>query len=254
MINVLILAAGYAVRLQPLTTNTPKSLLEIGGRILLDRILDRLIPAKDITGSIYIITNEKFFEKFEDWFKGCRAPFEVTLINDGSTSNETRLGAIKDIEMAVSTGGIEGDLLVIAGDNLFDFELKDFLDFSKKNPGKVVVALQDIRDLKAASRFGVAKVDSRSKIVDFEEKPAAPKSTLISTGIYYFPKEKAALIGDYINSGENTDAPGYYIKWLSSKDEVYGFVFDEGWYDIGDIASFEAANKRYNKEERGGEA
>ncbi len=253
--DVLILAAGYAVRLRPLTLNTPKPLLDIGGRKLLDRILDKLIPLKNEIKSIYIITNEKFFEKFEEWFKGCGVPIEIMLINDGSCSNETRLGAIKDLEMAVAAGNIEGDLLVIAGDNLFDFDLKDFLSFVWAMPDKVIVALHDIGDLAAAARFGVAKINDKFRIVDFEEKPAKPKSTLISTGIYYFPKETVRLISDYIKSGrKGQDAPGHYIKWLSSKGEVYGFVFDEDWYDIGDIASYEEADRKYKGGGKSGKA
>ena len=246
--KVLILAAGYAVRLQPLTLSTPKPLLEIGGKKLLDRIFDKVAALKERVEGVYIITNEKFFEKFQEWLKGCKIPFEIIIINDGSVSNETRLGAVKDMAMAIETAEIEGDLLVIAGDNLFDFDLKDLLSFAASHPDKVIVALHDIGDPESAKRFGVVAVDKGYRVVGFAEKPEKPKSTLISTGIYYFPKSRLGLIEEYMAKGGKLDAPGYYIKWLSEKEDVYGFVFDEGWYDIGDINSFEAADRRYKKE------
>lgn len=243
--DVLILAAGYAVRLQPLTLNMPKSLLEVAGKKILDRILDKLIPVKDAVGTAYVISNEKYFQKFKEWLNAREAPFEIMLINDGSTTNENRLGAIRDMALAIDTGEIDGDLLVIAGDNLFEFDLKDFLAFASSRPDRVITAFRDIGDFGSATRFGVAKVDREGKVVDFEEKPKNPKSTLISTGIYYFPKDKLRMVKEYIRADTALDAPGNYIKWLASRGEVYGYVFDGDWFDIGDQKSYEEANKRY---------
>ncbi len=165
--KVLILAAGYAVRMQPLTSNMPKPLLEIGGRPIIDRILDKIEALKEDVEAVCIITNEKFFEKFLHWFKSAHRKLEIMLMNDGSRSNETRLGAVRDMEMAILDGRIESDLLIIAGDNLFEFALKDFLDFARTKDGKVVVAFHDIADLVAAKRFGVVKLYKYCKGFDF---------------------------------------------------------------------------------------
>ncbi len=243
--KVVVLAAGYSVRLYPLTLTIPKPLLKIGGRSMLDRILDALIPLKDIIEGAYVMSNEKFFKKFKVWLKECTVPFEVTLMNDGTTSNETRLGAIRDLEMAIKVGGIDSDLLVIAGDNIFEFDVRNLLDFARARPDGVVVALHDIADIELSKKYGVTKVDKDSRIVGFEEKPAHPQSTLVSTGIYYFPRSKLHLVSEFIKSNDTLDAPGHYIRWLSERGEVYGFVFQEGWYDIGDMKSYEGANRKY---------
>lgn len=247
--KALILAAGYAIRLHPLTQDRPKPLLEIGRKKIIDRILDKIVNIEEID-SIYIITNDKFFEKFSDWLNGSRYSNRISLINDGSASNETRLGAIKDLEIAIVEKDIDEDLLVIAGDNLFEFDLDEFLDFALARPDGISVALYDINDYASAKKFGVVKVDRDNRIIDFEEKPERPKSTLISTGIYYFPKKKLQLIKEYLNaSGKGGDAPGYCISWLTKKDVVHGFIFSEDWHDIGDIESLKKADSEYLKKE-----
>lgn len=244
--KALILAAGYAVRLKELTRDTPKSLLEIGGRKIIDRIVEKITRTKEI-GSIYLVTNSKFFEKFKSWVKDSGYSNSISIINDGTTSNEMRLGAIKDLEIAITEGQIDEDLLVVAGDNLFEFELTQFLKFAMSKNDGVAIAVHDIRDRIAAKRFGVVELDKDKRVVDFEEKPTSPKSTLISTGIYYFPKGKLSSIKEYLTTSGKSDAPGYYIAWLVKKDRVYGFAFKEGWYDIGDIESFKKADSEYRE-------
>lgn len=247
--EAIILAAGYAVRLQPLTLNTPKPLLDIANRKIIDRILDKL-DKLDGLSKIYIITNAKFFESFSKWQKTSEYKDRIVIINDGSTSNENRLGAIKDIDITVKTSSIDEDVLVIAGDNLFDFELDKFIEFAKANFDGASIALHDIGDLDSAKRFGVVKVDERKRIIGFEEKPQNAKSTLISTAIYYFPKDKLLFLKEYVSSGNKLDTPGSYISWLAKRDRVYGFIFNEDWYDIGSIESYEKANEEYIKKER----
>ena len=247
--KAIILAAGYAVRLQPLTLNTPKPLLAVGSKKIIDRILDKIAKLKDLS-SIYIITNAKFFENFCEWQTASKHKNEIVIINDGSTSNENRLGAIKDIEIALRTHSIDEEVIVIAGDNLFDFEINTFLGFAKASSDGASIALHDIGNLDSAKRFGVVKIDERKRIIDFEEKPENPKSALISTGIYYFPKSKLLLIKEYTDLGNKLDAPGYYIGWLVKRDKAYGFVFNEDWYDIGSIESYKKANEEYLKKER----
>lgn len=248
--KVLILAAGYAVRLGELTKDTPKPLLLINNRRIIDRILDKV---KDIDGAdaIYLVTNNKFFEKFKAWLDGSDDKDKISLINDGTDTNETRLGAIRDMELAINEKKIDDDLLVIAGDNLFDFDIKKFIAFAEKHKGYASVALHDIKQLELARNFGVLKIDDKGKVIDFEEKPEHPKSSLISTGVYYFPKNKLALIRKYVKmQDKKLDAPGYYLSWVSKNDTVYGFTFTEDWYDIGNIESYEKANREYSEKEK----
>jgi len=248
--KLLILAAGYAVRLQPLTLNTPKPLLPVGGKKIMDRILDKTAAVKGID-SIYIVSNHKFIRNFVAWRKDSIYRDKISLVDDGSMANETRLGAIRDMALAISEKAISDDLLVIAGDNLFDLNLVKFIDFANRRADGVSVALYDIGDLEAAKKFGVVRVDKSGAVIEFEEKPQSPKSTLVSTGIYYFPKDKVPGILNYVRSeGQKLDAPGYYIKWLSMNDRVYGFSFKEKWCDIGDIASYNKADNEY-KERKG---
>jgi len=247
--NVIILAAGYATRLEPLTLKTSKSLLPVGNRLIIDRILEKISAVSGIASIIYIITNAKFFENFKDWLKSSKYQKSVSLINDGTTSNETRLGAIKDMAMVIRDKKIDDDLLVVAGDNLFDFELGDFLRFAREKKDGVSIALHDIGTKDAAKNFGVVKIDGHNRVVDFSEKPQAPESTLISTGIYYFPKAKVLSVEKYVAMQSKMDAPGYYIGWLSRADNVYGFAFSEDWYDIGTIESYKKADREYLKKD-----
>ncbi|MBI5124317.1 MAG: nucleotidyltransferase family protein [Candidatus Omnitrophica bacterium] len=245
--KVLILAAGYAIRLQPLTLNTPKPLLPIGGKPIIDRIIDKTKPLEGID-SIYVVTNSKFSRKFEEWVENSGRRGKVSIIDDGTAANEMRLGAMRDIALAVREKSIDDDLLVIAGDNLFDLDLNTFLDFAVIHSDGASVALYDVGSLEAATKYGVVRIDEAKRVVELEEKPAKPKSTLVSTGIYYFPKSKVPGIEKYVaQEGAKLDAPGYYIKWLSTNDRVYGFSFKEKWYDIGDIESYKKADEEYLK-------
>ena len=246
--TLIILAAGYAVRLQPLTLDTSKSLLPIGNKKIIDRILEKVLKAKGIC-AVYIITNSKFFKPFSDWLKSSRHKEKISLVCDGTTTNENRLGAIKDLEFIIKEESITGDVLVVAGDNLFEFDLNNFLKFARKRDG-VSIAVHDIGSLELARNFGVVKIDADHKVVDFEEKPPEPKSTLISTGIYYFPKDKVAFINEYVKMQNKLDAPGHYIGWLSKRDKVYGFAFTEDWYDIGNMESYKKADNEYLAKEK----
>lgn len=248
--KVVILAAGYAVRMHPLTLKTSKTLLAINGRKIIDRILDKIAALEYPVDSIYIVTNAKFFENFAAWLKKSKYRKRISIINDGTITNETRLGAIQDLEMAVKSVFINDDTLVIAGDNLFDFDINKFVKFAARNSNGVSVALHDVKDRNAAKNFGVVGIDADNRVVDFEEKPPDPKSTLISSGIYYFPGEKLSLIDEYVRMQSKLDAPGYYISWLSKVDKVYGFTFLEDWYDIGNIESYKKADSEYREKEK----
>jgi glucose-1-phosphate thymidylyltransferase len=247
--KVIILAAGYAVRLQPLTLNTPKPLLMIGRKTMIDRIVEKVAAVKG-WDSIYVITNAKFFDKFDAWRNTARHRDRIAVVNDGSTDNESRLGAIKDIEFVIDRHRIDDDLLVVAGDNLFDLDLTAFIEFARSHSDGASVALYDVGSVELARSYGIAQIDSEHRVVHFEEKPPVPKSTLSSTGIYYFPKNKLSFIKKYVKMQNKLDAPGYYIGWLSGLDRVYGYKFLEDWYDIGTIESYKKADEKYKNKER----
>ncbi|MDD5450040.1 MAG: nucleotidyltransferase family protein [Candidatus Omnitrophica bacterium] len=248
--TVLILAAGYATRLYPLTLNKPKPLLKVGKKTILARIFEKVNEIPGIK-KCFIVTNQKFFDSFNEW-KASSAKSEtgsglqIEIVNDRTTTNENRLGAIGDMELVVKNHDIKEGLLVIGGDNLFEFDLKAFYAFAQARGPHASLALFDIKDRKEASRYGVVHIDAKGKVTGFEEKPPKATSTLIATCVYYFPPEVVARMPDYMASGKTMDAPGNYIKWLSENDEVYGFVFTGGWYDIGDLKSLEAADKKYS--------
>jgi len=239
----LILAAGYGTRLYPLTIDKPKPMLDVGGKTILERHLNKLEGVKDCTG-VYVVTNSRFFDVMNGWLTKHRFRMGVEIINDGTVSNDDRLGAIGDIRLVLDKKSPVEDVLIMAGDNLFEFGINDFIDFSKKKE-HLSVALYDVKDKELAKKYGIVHLGEDQKVTDFQEKPQEPGSTLASTGIYYLPKTKLKCVEEYMNTGRSKDAPGNFVKWMAETDGVYGYVFDQGWYDIGDIASLEKADKEY---------
>jgi glucose-1-phosphate thymidylyltransferase len=247
--KALILAAGYAIRLYPLTLDNPKPLLDVGGKKIIDRIISALSAVKALD-EVYVVTNSKFYPKFSAWVKTAARDVKITLVDDGTATNETRLGAIRDMDLVIKSKRVGTDFLVVAGDNLFELDMKDFIGFASARADGVSVALYDVRSLASATRYGVVSVDASGSVTEFEEKPEKPKSTLVSTGIYYFPKACVSQIDEYLKAeGAKNDAPGYYIKWLVANKKVYGFPFSQKWYDIGDIDSYHEADGEYKKKE-----
>lgn len=245
--KALILAAGYAIRLFPLTKDRSKPLLPVCGKPIMEYIVEK-IEKLDSVEEVLVVTNHKFVDRFIGWKKGLKAKKGIKIIDDGTISNEDKLGAIGDIDFAVKAGNLEDDLLVIAGDNLFSFELGSFLDFARSVKPSVSIGVYDVGDTEAAKKYGILELDEAKRIVSFEEKPQSPATTLISICLYHFPKETLGLISEYLEAGNNPDAPGYYIDWLYRRQPTYGFVFEGSWYDIGDIASYHQASKDYEKE------
>jgi glucose-1-phosphate thymidylyltransferase len=243
----LILAAGYGTRLYPLTLDRPKPLVKVAGQAILERLL-RKFEKIGSCDEVYIVTNDKFYDMIVKWVRGRMFSVKLKVVNDMTKTNDERLGAIGDINMVLKKELPSDDLLIMAGDNLFEFDIADFIDFASHKK-RFSVALFDVKDARMAQRYGIVSVDESRQITDFQEKPAKPKSTLASTGIYYMPKLKLPLLEDYIKTGLVKDAPGNFVKWVSETDKVYGYVFTEGWYDIGDKESLDRAEVEYRARE-----
>ncbi|MBI2870591.1 MAG: nucleotidyltransferase family protein [Candidatus Omnitrophica bacterium] len=243
MTEVIILCAGYATRLYPLTKNRPKPLLPIAGRPLLDYTLDRLKGVPGL-GEMYLITNHRFVTHFQAWASGHKEA-QIQVMDDGTSTNEDRLGAIGDIDFLLKRRDVRSDCLVVGGDNLFDFELKGFVEFALKNKPALSIGAYDCKSLEAARQFGLVKLDARHRVVEFQEKPANPQSTLAAMCLYFFPHSTLSRIAEYMGSGENRDAPGHYIQWNAKKHPVYAYVFDEPWFDIGHIEAYQKAEEEF---------
>jgi glucose-1-phosphate thymidylyltransferase len=227
-VKAIILAAGYATRLRPLTETNAKELLPVGGRPILDWILDRVAEVDDID-EVHVVTNARKAPWFREW-AGDR---DVVIHDDGTTSNDDRLGAIGDMGFVVSRAGIDDDVLVIAGDNLFDYSLADLVSFWREKGVASAVAVRDVGSRELASQYGVVAVDADDRIVSFVEKPENPPSTLCATATYLYHRRHVPLIDEYLRDGNPPDQPGRFVEWLYSREPVYAYVFDARWYDIG---------------------
>ncbi|MBI4834595.1 MAG: nucleotidyltransferase family protein [Planctomycetes bacterium] len=244
--KALILGAGYGVRLYPLTQNMPKPLLAIAGKPVINWTIERLNKIKEIK-ELFIVVNQRFYPNYERWVKEFKGPKKITVVNDGTTSPDDRLGAIKDIRFVIEQEKINDDLLIVAGDNLFDFALKPLVDFyKKKGPCIALINLKKL-DEKLLSQYGIATLNKAKQIVEFEEKPPVPKSTLAAVCLYIFSRDRLGLINDYLDCCYNPDAPGYYIQWLYKQTALFGCEMKGKWFDIGDIDSYNKANEYFAK-------
>ncbi len=244
--KVIILAAGYATRLYPLTLDTPKPLLKVAGKTIVEHILNKVTQVEDVS-HIFIVTNDKFYDAFKKWRHDYNFLVPISILNDGTRTNEDRLGAVGDIDFVLRLQQIEEEVLVIAGDNLFGFSLHQFVEHFKQGEKKSIVALHDLQDVeKVRGKFGVAVVTG-AKIIDFEEKPVNPKSSLASTACYLFSRDDLHMIPKLRAEGK-VDNSGDLVKWLVQFSEVRGFVFTEHWFDIGTLESLKEADEVYSRE------
>jgi glucose-1-phosphate thymidylyltransferase len=239
-VKALVLAAGYATRLYPLTLDRPKPLLEVGGRPILEHLLDQL-PLSELS-TIYVVTNAKFAPHFREWSAAHAAPIEV--VDDGTTSEDDRLGAIGDLDLVIRMARIDDDLLVAAGDSLFTERLDDFVRFGRER-NAAVTAVYDTGDLEAMTRLSSIEVDADSRVTSFEEKPERPVSTLAGIALYFYPRAALPLVAQYLAEGNNSDQPGRLVEWLYRRTPVYAWRVPGRWVDIGTPESLAEADRAF---------
>ena len=241
MMKCLILAAGYATRLYPLTENFPKPLLKVQGKTILDWLLEDIHQSGEIDQYV-VISNHKFVHHFRNWANEHQLP--ITVLDDGTDSNETRLGAVRDMQFAIDTLGLKDDLLVIAGDNLLDFSLTDFIRYQRKKETTCIMRYYE-PSVEKLHKTGVAVVDDEDRVVSREEKPAEPKSHWCTPPFYIYKASDVSLVNVGIESGCGVDAPGSFIAWLSTQTIVHAYEMPGKRYDIGNLASYEEVQKNY---------
>lgn len=243
--KVIIPVAGYATRLYPLTKNQPKALIDVKGKPILEHIIHRVADLGNVD-HVYLVTNTKFFQNFDLWAEKVNSKIPIKVVNDHTTSNDDRLGQVGDILYAIDEEQIDDDLLIIAGDNLFNFSLNPCYEFfMKKN--QIVNALYDVLDKEEAKKLGIVKIDGDGRFLGFQEKPAQPESTLASIGVIFFPKNDVGMLKQYVNEGNNADKIGHFFEWLIKKQEVYGYVYKEKWFDIGSFESLGKARAEFRE-------
>jgi glucose-1-phosphate thymidylyltransferase len=245
--TVLVLAAGYATRLYPLTLTRPKPLLDVAGKPMIDYVMDNLAPIGGIE-RVFVVTNAKFAGQFQEWADGysTRAKLNFKVINDGSTDDTNKLGAIGDLHLVMRQEKLDEDLIVVAGDNLFSEPLTGFGELIRKRHAPVL-GVFDVGSREQAKKYGVVAVDGEGVIIEFIEKPANPPSTLISVALYYYPRATLQLVHQYIADGNNPDQPGRLAQWLYPRQPVYTWRVPGKWFDIGSKETLEEANRIFAK-------
>jgi len=241
-VKAVVLAGGYATRLYPLTRDRPKHLLEVGGRPILELLLERL-PLDELD-AVYVVTNAKFAGRFREWAESY--PADVVVIDDGTTTDDDRLGAIGDLQLVVESEGLDDDLIVAAGDSLFTDRLDDFARFGQERDA-AAIAVYDVGDLEAMKRLSSIAVDSDSRLVTFEEKPEHPESTLAGIALYFYPRATLPLIGEYLAEGNNPDQPGRLVGWLYERRPVYAWRVPGQWFDIGTPETLAEAEQLFER-------
>lgn len=235
----IILAAGYATRMYPLTLNFPKPLLEVGGK----KIIDHLLEDGERSGieRFIVVSNHKFISLFREWAEG---KDNVMVLDDGSVDNEHRIGAVKDIEFAIEKAGINDDTLILAGDNVLDFSLSSFIEYGKKKGTSCIMRHRET-DKARLRKTGVVTIDQSDLVLSMEEKPKEPKSEWAVPPFYYYVKEDLPLIKEGIENGCGTDAPGSFVSYLAERRPVHAFLMPGKRFDVGSIEGYEKIRKEY---------
>jgi glucose-1-phosphate thymidylyltransferase len=247
--KLIVLGAGYATRLYPLTLDRPKPLLEVAGKPMVEHVLDNLAGIEGVR-TVTVVTNAKFaghFQRWADEYRSSRdgAP-DFSIVNDGSTDDSNKLGAIGDLNLVLEREGADDDILVVAGDNLFSDRLDGFVEFARERQAPVL-AVYDVGSLEAIKKYNSIEVDSEGRITFFEEKPADPKSTLTGIALYYYPRATLPLIRQYVAEGNNPDQPGRLVQWMYQRTPFYTWRVPGLWYDVGSKETLAEADRIFSE-------
>ena len=235
----IILAAGYATRMYPLTLNYPKPLLEVGGKKIIDWLIEDL--EKSGVERTVVVSNHKFISQFQAWAEGRE---NTIVLDDGSEDNDHRLGAVKDIEFAIEEANIDDDIVVLAGDNVLNFSLSSFIEYGREKKTSCIMRHEE-KDKNKLRKTGVIEIDEDELVLNMEEKPKEPKSNWAVPPFYYYTKEDKDLIKEGIASGCGTDAPGSFVSWLVKTRPVHAYRMIGERFDVGSIEGYEKIKKEY---------
>ena len=239
--EAIILAAGYATRMYPLTKNTPKALLPLGGKPVIDYIIEQLNNVSEVK-KIFVVSNRKFFSQFSMWAKNTRSSAPIEVLDNGTTSNENRRGAIGDVAFAIERKAINSELAVIAGDNFFTYDLREQLAVFRKT-GCDTLAGKEFHDAEKIKSFAVAILNADGKVLHLEEKPQKPKSNMAIYATYFFRKETCAMFSQYLREGNGADNIGAFPQWLYTRRDVFAYKMNGNCYDIGTVEMYNEMNE-----------
>ena len=243
----ILLAAGYATRLLPLTANKPKALLDVGPHKMIDYIV-RAIDKVNLIDKIYIVTNARFAEQFRQWAPSAPTKKPIVILDDHTDSNENRLGAIGDLQYTIEQEHVEDDVFVLAADNLFEFDLNEMVNlFLERNEN--IITVRRILDETLLKRMGIVSVDENMRVTEFAEKPEHPKSNLSSPALYIYRKADLPLVQKYLEEGNNPDAPGNLVPYMVEHSVVSAYEFKGIWYDIGTHESLSEVSEKISSGE-----
>jgi glucose-1-phosphate thymidylyltransferase len=232
--KAVVLAGGYATRLWPITKHRPKMFLPIGDSTVIDRIFAEL-ESDDRIDEVFVSTNERFADDFRQHLAD--SDFEKpTLTVEDTTEEDEKFGVVGALAQLVDRENVDDDLVVVAGDNLIGFDISEFVDFFEAKDAPSLAAY-DVGSLERAKSYGLVDLEG-DEVVDFQEKPEHPKSTLVSIACYAFPRDTVPKLETYLDEGENPDEPGWFMQWLQTRQSVHAFTFDGAWYDIGTADSY----------------
>ncbi len=237
--KAIILVAGYATRMYPLTFDKAKALLPFKGKTVIDFIFEDQLNRIGEVDAVYVVSNNKFYNDFLEWSRKVKSAAPITVLNDGTEADGTKRGAIGDIQFTIEEMKIDDDVLIICGDNYFTYDLKKQYDFFREKNGDTLTAgiIDDVEQLK---QFAVAELDKQGKVLSLVEKPDKPASDIAVYGTYFYKKETLALLKEYLDAGNNPDQPGRFPAWLYKRKDVYAYVMEDGaCYDIGTIKVYE---------------